>query len=96
MKIYVIKLIIFINLISQNSNSQNMLDLLSLKLFIACVDTGSLTRVSKEQYIALAALSRRITLLEEHYGVILLERTGRGVKATDAGLTLYKKAHDIF
>lgn len=73
-----------------------MLDLLSLKLFIACVDTGSLTRVSKEQYIALAALNRRITLLEEHYGVILLERTGRGVKATDAGLTLYKKAHDIF
>lgn len=73
-----------------------MLDLISLKLFVSCVDTGSLTKVSKEQYIALAALSRRMSLLEEHYGVRLLERTGRGVRPTDAGLTLYKKAQDIF
>lgn len=73
-----------------------MLDLLSLKLFVECVNVGSLTRVAKEQHIALAALSRRMTLLEEHYGVSLLQRTGRGVKATDAGYTLLKKAHDIF
>lgn len=73
-----------------------MLDLLSLKLFIECVNVGSLTRVAKEQHIALAALSRRMTLLEEHYGVTLLQRTGRGVKVTDAGQTLFKKAHDIF
>ncbi|SPL72354.1 LysR family transcriptional regulator [Acinetobacter stercoris] len=73
-----------------------MLDLVSLKLFVECINTGSLTRVSKEQHIALAALSRRINLLEDHYGVQLLERTGRGVSATDAGHTLYKKAHDIF
>lgn len=73
-----------------------MLDLVSLKLFIACVNSNSLTQVSKEHHIALAALSRRIHLLEEYYGVQLLNRTGRGVKATDAGLTLFKKAHDIF
>lgn len=73
-----------------------MLDLTSLKLFIACVNSNSLTQVAKDHYIALAALSRRIQLLEEHYGVQLLNRTGRGVKATEAGLTLYKKAHDIF
>lgn len=73
-----------------------MLDLVSLKLFIECVNTGSLTRVAKEQHIALAALSRRMHLLEEHYGVKLLERTGRGVQVTDAGRTLHKKAYDIF
>ena len=73
-----------------------MLDLVSLKLFVACVNVGSLSRVAKEQHIALAALSRRMTLLEEHYGVQLLQRTGRGVKVTDAGYTLFKKAHDIF
>lgn len=73
-----------------------MLDLLSLKLFVECVNIGSLTKVAKEQHIALAALSRRIYLLEEYYGVKLLERTGRGVKATDAGYSLFKKSHDIF
>lgn len=73
-----------------------MLDLLSLKLFVACVEVGSLSRVSKQHHIALAALSRRITLLEEQYGIQLLERTGRGVKPTNAGLTLYKRSHEIF
>lgn len=73
-----------------------MLDLVSLKLFIACVSSNSLTQVAKDHHIALAALSRRIHLLEEHYGVQLLKRTGRGIKATEAGLSLYKKAHDIF
>jgi DNA-binding transcriptional LysR family regulator len=73
-----------------------MLDLLSLKLFVSCVDLGSLSNVSKEHHIALAALSRRIILLEDNYGVQLLDRTGRGVKPTNAGIALYKHAHEIF
>lgn len=72
-----------------------MLDLESLKLFIRASELGSLSKAADHSNLALAAVSRRISLLEAHYGVQLLVRTGRGVEMTPAGRALLSRARDI-
>ena len=63
-------------------------DLVSLALFVRSVDTKSLSKAAEQSHIALAAASRRIALLEHHYGVKLLYRSSQGVEATPAGIAL--------
>jgi DNA-binding transcriptional LysR family regulator len=72
------------------------LDLVSLRLFLEAVELGSLSRAAEASNIALAAVSRRLRLLEEYYGIALLERTGRGVAPTPAGKLLVERARGIF
>jgi DNA-binding transcriptional LysR family regulator len=72
-----------------------MLDLASLQLFVRACELGSLSKVAADANLALAAVSRRIMLLEAHYGVSLLVRTGRGVEATAGGRALLERARDI-
>lgn len=72
-----------------------MPDLISLRLFVRACELGSLSRVAEAHNIALAAVSRRIALLEAHYGVTLLTRNGRGVAPTPAGAVLLTRARDI-
>ena len=70
----------------------NRFDLISLRLFIAVVDAGSLTAGAVRYGISLAAASKRITELELHCESSLLERSTRGVTPTAAGQTLYRHA----
>ena len=70
----------------------NRFDLISLRLFIAVVDAGSLTAGAVRYGISLAAASKRITELELHCESSLLERSARGVTPTAAGQTLYRHA----
>jgi DNA-binding transcriptional LysR family regulator len=63
-------------------------DLASLALFIRVAETKSITKAAQAVHIALAAASRRITQLEEQYGVQLLHRTARGVELTPAGTAM--------
>ena len=72
-----------------------MLDLSSLRLFVRVAELGSLSKAAEQYNLALAAVSRRISLLEAHYGVDLLVRTGRGVQLTAAGRALLDRARDI-
>jgi len=65
-------------------------DLVSLRLFVAVVDAGSLTAGADAFGISLAAASKRIAELEHHLGTPLLERSKRGVVPTDAGRTLHR------
>ena len=60
-------------------------DLASLALFVRVAETRSITKAASASHIALAAASRRITQLEEQFGVQLLFRTARGVELTPAG-----------
>lgn len=64
------------------------LDPLSLQLFIAVVETGSIAAASAREHLAAAAVSRRIAELEETLATPLLRRHARGVEATPAGLVL--------
>ena len=63
----------------------NRFDLVSLRLFVAAIDAGSLTAGAEHFGISLAAASRRIAELEHHCGKALLQRSQRGVTATSEG-----------
>jgi DNA-binding transcriptional LysR family regulator len=70
-------------------------DLVSLALFVRVAETRSITKAAEASHIALAAASRRISLLEHHYGVKLLERTARGAELTPAGKAVLHRARQI-
>jgi DNA-binding transcriptional LysR family regulator len=70
-------------------------DLVSLRLFVATLDRGSLTHGAAQLNISLAAASKRIAELEAHLGSALLARSKRGVVPTAAGQTLLRHAIDI-
>jgi molybdate transport repressor ModE-like protein len=65
-------------------------DLVSVRLAVACAQTGSLTGAAREAHLALAAASRRIRELEEALGSPLFERHARGLLPTAAGRVFVK------
>jgi DNA-binding transcriptional LysR family regulator len=73
----------------------NRFDLVSLRLFVAVVDAGSLTAGADRFGISLAAASKRIAELEQHCGTPLLQRGQRGVTATADGQTLHRHAIEV-
>lgn len=73
----------------------NRFDLISLRLFVAVVDGGSLTAGAEQFAISTAAASKRISELEAHVGTPLLVRSKRGVAPTAAGQTLLLHASEI-
>ncbi|HBS4383197.1 TPA: LysR family transcriptional regulator [Klebsiella pneumoniae] len=62
------------------------LDLADLRLFIAIVDTGSITGGAANAHLALASASERLRKMEAEIGVPLLHRHARGVTMTEAGV----------
>jgi DNA-binding transcriptional LysR family regulator len=70
-------------------------DLVSLRLFVAVLDAGSLTSGADRFGISVAAASKRIADLEQHCGMPLLQRGQRGVRATPYGETLHRHAIDV-
>jgi LysR family nitrogen assimilation transcriptional regulator len=59
-----------------------------LRFFLQIAEVGSVTRAASFLHIAQPALSRQIRQLEEGLGVILFQRSDRGVALTDAGRLL--------
>jgi DNA-binding transcriptional LysR family regulator len=70
-------------------------DLVSLALFVRIAETRSITKAAEASHMALAAASRRVTQLEEQYGVQLLNRGARGVDLTPAGAALLSHARKL-
>lgn len=71
-------------------------DLTTMKLFCAVVTEGSLVRAAEKEGIAVSAISRRLSHLEDRFGVQLLLRGSRGVRTTRAGSTLLSHIGLIF
>ena len=65
------------------------LDLTSLSLFNLVARTGSISLGAELAMLAVGAASKRITDLENAFGVELLTRHSRGVRLTAAGQTLF-------
>jgi DNA-binding transcriptional LysR family regulator len=63
-------------------------DLTDLRLFLATVETGSMTRGAERSAMVLASASARIKGMEDALGVPLLLRSRRGVSPTPAGHAL--------
>lgn len=64
------------------------MDLKQLEYYVTVVEKGSFSRAAIALNLAQPSVSRQIALLEQELGQRLLERTGRGVSATEAGLAL--------
>lgn len=65
-------------------------DLVSIRLVVDCVRTGSLTAAAHDSNLALAAASRRIRELESALGDTLFDRHPRGLLPTQAGRVFAK------
>ncbi len=55
-----------------------------LRLFLAVLDEGGVARAAAKENISQPAVSEHLRGLEEHFGVRLIERVGRGVSPTGA------------
>ncbi|WP_408156118.1 LysR family transcriptional regulator [Klebsiella pneumoniae] len=71
------------------------LDLADLRLFIAIVDTGSITGGAANAHLALASASERLRKMEAEIGVPLLHRHARGVTMTEAGEVLARHTRPL-
>lgn len=70
-------------------------DLVSIRLAVACAQSGSLSAAAREAHLALAAASRRLKELELALGDALFERHARGLTLTPAGRVFVKRALDL-
>ena len=66
-----------------------------LRYFVKIVEAGSFSRAASVVHMAQPALSQQVAELEERLGVMLLQRSARGVLPTAAGEILYKEASAI-
>jgi len=76
--------------------SSSRLDLVSLRLLVAAIEEGNLARAAERENISVSGVSRRITELEQRWGVQLLHRHDRGVKATAAAGSILDKLRQVF
>ncbi len=71
------------------------LDLITLQLFIAVPEEGTLTRAAAREAIAVSAASKRLIELEEALGIGLFVRQAKGMALTPAGETLLHHARQM-
>ena len=70
------------------------MELAQLDAFITAADCGSFSRAAEMLNVAQPSLSNRIQSLEREVGQALFERMGRGVKLTDAEVTVIYRNRD--
>jgi len=68
------------------------MDMRQLKYFVQIVESGSLSKASRQLFIAQPALSLQMSRLEDEVGKPLLVRSSRGVTPTENGEALYHHA----
>ncbi|MEU0500182.1 LysR family transcriptional regulator [Nocardia sp. NPDC005998] len=68
------------------------MDLRLLRYFVAVAEERNIGRAANRLHMTQPPLSRAIRELEDEFGVILLERTPKGVVLTPAGATMYDEA----
>ncbi len=72
------------------------LDLRQLRYFQTIAREGQITRAAKKLHMAQPPLSQSLKALETELGVRLMERNGRKMELTDAGVILYQKTNHLF
>ena len=70
--------------------------LTALRAFEATVRLGSVSAAATELHVTHGAVSRQLQALEQALGRPLLEKAGRGLAPTAAGLQLQQAAHSAF
>jgi Transcriptional regulator len=65
------------------------------KTYVKVVETQNLSKTADDYGISQPAVTKQIQSLEDTFGVLLLERSGRKLKPTEAGEILYNYAKEI-
>ena len=71
------------------------LDPVSLRLFVAVMETGAIARAAEREHIAPSAASRRLAELEARLRVSLFARGNRGIEPTPAAYALQNLARGV-
>jgi LysR family nitrogen assimilation transcriptional regulator len=71
------------------------MDLRQLRYFLAVAEHGSILKASQALRVAQPSISTHLRNLEEEFGVVLFERSARGVVATSEGQELIRHARLI-
>jgi len=67
-------------------------DLLSLRVFVAVVEKGSLSEAARSLGLTQPAVTYQVKRLEESFGLPIVKRGKLGIRLTPAGETLYRYA----
>ncbi|MGW7545274.1 LysR family transcriptional regulator [Streptomyces sp. NPDC054770] len=68
------------------------MDIKQLRAIVTVADVGSVTRAAELLHLVQPAVTRQIRTLEEELGVDLFERTGQGMRLTEAGAIMVDRA----
>ena len=71
------------------------MELRHLRYFIAVAEEENVTRAARRVHVSQPALSRQIRDLEEDLGFLLLERSAKSVRLTDAGRVFLNEARAV-
>ena len=68
------------------------MELRQLRYFVKVVEVGSISRAALDLDLVQSALSQQISRLESELSTRLLQRTSKGVVATEAGMAFFREA----
>jgi len=66
-----------------------------LQSFVAVVELGSMAEAARSLDLTPAAIAARVKALEEDLGTALVQRSGRSVRPTEAGLKMLERARKV-
>src|SRR5204863_8531569 len=72
-----------------------MLDVNRLRVIDAVARHGSVTAAARELHYSQPSVSHHIARLEAETGAQLMQRVGRGIRLTEAGVVLAERATEI-
>ena len=76
--------------------SRDLPPLNALRAFEATARLNSVSQAAEQLHVTHGAVSRQLKVLEEHLGVSLFVKDGRGIKLTDAGVRLRDASFEAF
>ena len=74
---------------------ETVIDIPQLRYFVEVLDSGSIRKAADRLHIAQTALGRQVKLLEEEFGMPLVNRHSRGISPTEAGQRLQFYAQEL-
>ena len=63
-----------------------------LETFLMTVDNGSIAEAARRLNLTAAAVAKRIRALESEIGTVLVSRSGRTIRPTEAGVAIVQRA----
>ena len=82
-------------MVARSPDLWDRVDVAHLAVLRELAEHGSVTAVARATTMSPSAVSQQLKVLQRRLGVVLVERAGRGVRLTDAGLALARIAATV-